>query len=214
MENYITSIPLFNRNKIKILLSLFLPLIFSLSPLYAQQSTITAREFSDTLPASEARDPININIIIDSSKSLSNVKDDVDRWISSRLDEILALGDRVTVWNAGERAGIIYSDRVNGETEKEALKAAIREITPSSVNTADFSGALKEASGRNTNGGAYSYTLLINASFETLTAVLSGPDAGLLRFSRVEEFSAWRTLVVGLNIDARVRNAAAAFFNN
>jgi len=184
------------KNKItRILIFLALAAFFCLSPLYAQ----TASE----------RAPINVNLIIDGSESLVNVKDEVTTWLFGRLDQILAEGDNVTVWSAGSQASIIFSGRMNSNADREAVKRSIREMTPSG-ETADFSGALGEAALRQSS--PYTYTLLISASPAALSSVLSSPRANLLRFSRVEEFSDWRALVVGLNLETRVRRAAAAFF--
>jgi len=168
--------------------------VFCLSALYAQ------------------RDPINVNIIIDSSSSLSNVKEGVGSWLSSRLDELLVAGDRVTIWSAAAQARVIYSGTVSGAEEKEAVKSAVRDIVPSGY-TSDLSGALREAASRQGAGG-YSYTLLISVSADSLSSLITGPNGNLLRYSRVEDFSSWRALVVGLNIDSRVRTSAAAFLNN
>ena len=177
-----------------IFLFLFFTFFSGFSPLYAQ------------------RNPIDINLIIDSSQSLANVKDEVLDWAFARLDEILVDGDRVTIWAAAAQSSVIYSGTIN-TYEKEIAKTRINEITPSG-RYADFSGALTDAASRQSAAGSYIYTLLISASADALSSMLSGPGANLLRFSRVEEFSAWRTLVVGLNIDAKVKNAAAAFYYN
>jgi len=175
-------------------LTLFAALLICLSPLYG----------------ADDRNPINVNLIIDSSASFSSVKDEVISWISGRLDTILIEGDNVTVWSAGPSARVIYTGTISGAADKEAVKNSIRQLSGSGAS-ADFSGALREASSRQSS--SYSYTLLISASPEALSPALTGQQASLLRFSRVEEFSGWRALVVGLNIDARVRRAAASFFN-
>ena len=179
----------------KIVLPLALAVFFGISPIYAQTSS--------------ARTPFDVNLIIDGSSSLTGVKNEITAWVNGRLDQILVEGDRVTVWSAGSQARVIYTGRIDGNTEKEAVKRSIRDLSPSG-NNPDFSGALRDASSRQSS--SYSYTLLISASPAALSSVLSGPQANLLRFSRVEEFSDWRALVVGLNIDTRVRRSAAAFF--
>jgi len=161
--------------------------------------------------ADNVRGPINVNLIIDGSASLSDVKAEITSWLSGRLDQILVEGDTVTVWSAGAASRVIYTGRINSSTEKEAVKNSIRDLTGSG-NNADFAGALREASTRQSS--SYSYTLVISASPAALTSVISGPQANLLRFSRVEEFSSWRALVVGLNLEARVRRAAASFFGS
>jgi len=177
----------------KTALTLILASLICLSPLYG----------------ADTRSPINVNLIIDGSASLSAVKDEVASWVSGRLDTILIEGDNVTVWSAGPSARVIYSGTINSDADKDAVKNSIRQLSGSG-SSSDFSGALREASSR--QGSSFSYTLLICASPEALSSTLTGPQASLLRFSRVEEFSAWRALVVGLNLDARVKRAAASFF--
>jgi len=183
-------------SKKAVLLSFLLVFICGFSFVYAQ----TASE----------RAPIDVNLIIDSSESLSAVKDEVTTWVSNRLDQILVEGDRVTVWSAGPSARVIYTGRIEGDA-KEAVKRNIREISPSGTNP-DFYTALQEASARQSS--PFSYTLLISASPAALSSVISNPGGNLIRFSRIEEFTEWRALVVGLNFDSKVRAAASAFFRN
>ena len=180
-----------NPKNLKILLFLVFTVFLSLTSAYAQRA------------------PIDINLIIDGSSSLTMVKNEVTTWVSGRLDQILVEGDRVTVWNAGTQSKVIYTGKTEGAPGKEAVKKSIRDITPSG-NYPDFSGALRDAASR--QNSSYSYTLLISATPAALSSVLSTRQAGLLRFSRVEEFTNWRALVVGLNIDGKVKKSAAAFF--
>ena len=177
-------------------LSLVLAVFCCLPPLYG---------------ADAKRTPIDINLIIDGSSAFTGAKEDITAWLSRRLDYILAEGDTVTVWNAGASAKIVYSGRISGSSDTEAAKKSIREFSATG-NSADFSGALREASRRQSS--SFCYTLLISVSPAALSSLLSSPQAGLLRFSRVEEFSGWRALVVGLNLDSKVRNAAAGFFGS
>jgi len=180
----------------RFLLLLALAVFCCLSPLYATDSQ---------------RPPIDVNLIIDGSQTFLNAKEEITSWACDRLDQILSDGDRVTIWNAGAAARVIYTGSINSSADREAAKKSVMEFSASG-NTADFSGALREAASRQSS--SYSYTLLISASTSALSPVLSGPQAGFLRFSRVEEFSSWRVLVVGLNLDARVRRAAAAFYGS
>jgi hypothetical protein len=157
------------------------------------------------------RSPIDINLIIDGSQAFTEAKEEITAWVCGRLDTIVADGDRVTIWSAGAVSRVIFSGSINNNTDRENAKRSIRELSGSG-RTADFAGALREASARQNT--SFSYTLLISASPESLSSVLEGPQANLLRFSRVEEFSTWRALVVALDIDTRVRRASAAFFGN
>ena len=172
---------------LKILLPLVMAAFFGLSGAYAQ------------------RTPIDVNLIIDGSSSFSSVKDEVVPWISRRLDQILVDGDKLTIWAASSPSKVIYTG-----SDKEAAKKSIGELSPAGSN-ADFSNALREAASRQSSN--YSYTLLISASPAALTSVLSSPQASLLKFSRVEEFNSWRALVVGLNLDTKVKKASTAFFS-
>ena len=180
-----------NLKNIKFLLFAVFSMFFCLPSVYAQRA------------------PIDVNLIIDGSSSFATVKSEVTAWVSGRLDQILAEGDRVTVWSAGPQSKVIYTGKVEGAPGKDAVKKSIQDLVPSGSNP-DFSGALREAASRQSS--SYSYTLLISASPEALTSVLSSPQASLLRFSRVEEFSSWRALVVGLNMDSKVKNSTTAFF--
>ena len=157
------------------------------------------------------RAPINVNLIIDGSSSLTNVKTDITTWVSGRLDQIVTNGDRVTIWSAGSSAKVIYSGAINAPADKEAAKKSVRDLAGSGTS-ADFSGALREAS--NLPSSYFNYTLLISASNTALTNLLSGSQSNMMRFSRVEDFSGWRAIVIGLNLDARVKRAAAAFFGS
>lgn len=159
------------------------------------------------------RAPINVNLIIDGSSALSAVKGEVTSWVCDRLDKILVDGDVVTIWNAGPTARIIYSQAVNSAADRETVKKNVRDIQTANSSAADFSGALREAAATR-QISAFSYTLLISASQEALSSFLAGSQSGMLRFSRVEEFPAWRALVVGQNLDRRVKEAATSFFGS
>ncbi|MDR2941561.1 MAG: hypothetical protein LBV17_03115 [Treponema sp.] len=162
--------------------------------------------YADTL-----RPSIDINLIIDGSSGLAGVKEEVSSWVLKRLDQLIIDGDRVTVWSSGTPAKIVYTGKINGNTDRDAVKKSIQDISGSGT-IADFSGALKDAASRPSSG--LCYTLLISASPSALSSLLSGPQAGLMRYSRVEEFSGWRAIVVGLNLDAKVKRAAANFFGS
>ena len=169
--------------------------------------------FSPHIGAEARNTPISVNIIVDSSQALSGVKDEITAWVNSTLvEQILTEGDRVTVWSAGQTAKVVFSGRIDGNPDKDEVKKSIRELSASG-DSADFSGALRDAASRQQNS-PFSYTLLISASPASLSSVLTGAQADLMRFSRVEEFSGWRVLVVGLNLDARIRRSASAFLGS
>jgi hypothetical protein len=183
-----------------LILSSALAVFFCIFPLYGE---------------APQRPPINVNLIIDSSQTFLDANEEITSWVCNRLDQILANGDRLIIWNAGSTVRVIYSGTINSNTDRENAKSSIREISASDNGIAgnvNLSGALREAAARESS--SYSYTLLINTSREALSSVLEGPQANLLRFSRVEEFSSWRAFVVGLDLNTRVRRAAAAFFGS
>jgi hypothetical protein len=155
---------------------------------------------------------IEINLIIDGSAALAKARDDITEWISgSLIDRCLQAGDRITIWNAGAKAAIVYSDTLKDEGGKETIKKALAGITPGG-DIPDFAGALQAAVAQSAAQNI-TFTLLVSASPAALSPVLRGPSAQLMRFSRIEEFRGWRAVVIALNIDSRVRQAAAAYFS-
>ena len=161
--------------------------------------------------ADNQRPSININLIIDGSAGITGVKEEISSWVTKRLDQLLIEGDTVTVWSTGTSAKVVYTGKINSNNDKDAVKKSIQDISGSGT-VADFSGALKDAASRPSSG--LCYTLLISASSSALSSLLSGPQAGLMRYSRVEEFSGWRAIVVGLNLDTKVKRAAAGFYGS
>jgi hypothetical protein len=161
--------------------------------------------------ADNQRPSIDINLIIDGSASLTGVKEEVSSWVIKRLDQLIVDGDRITVWSTGTSAKVVYTGKISGNTDMDAVKKSIRDISGSGT-IADFSGALRDAASRPSSG--LCYTLLISASPSALSSLLSGPQADLMRYSRVEEFSKWRAIVVGLNLDTKVKRAAAGFYGS
>jgi len=161
--------------------------------------------------ADNQRPSININLIIDGSAGITGVKEEISSWVIKRLDQLVVDGDIVTVWSTGTSAKVVYTGKINSNNDKDAVKKSIQDISGSGT-VADFSGALKDAASRPSSG--LCYTLLISASSSALSSLLSGPQAGLMRYSRVEEFSGWRAIVVGLNLDTKVKRAAAGFYGS
>jgi hypothetical protein len=159
---------------------------------------------------------IEINLIIDGSAAFAQARDGITEWLSgSLIDRCLQAGDRITIWNAGAAAAIVYSDILTDEGGKETVKEVLAGIIPAG-DTPDFAGALQAAAARNAAQDAarnITFTLLISASPAALSPVLQGPSARLMRFSRIEEFRGWRAVVIALNIDSLVRQAAAAYFS-
>jgi hypothetical protein len=153
--------------------------------------------------------PIAVNLIVDGSQALKNTGSGPVDWLCDYLVErILIEDDYLTIWNAAGSSRIVFSDVVKNGGGKEEIKKTLKALTFTG-NEADFTGAIREAASR-TGRGAWTYTLLVSAS-STLTRSLSGAGAPLVRYSRVDEHPGWRVLTVALDIDSRIRQAAAAY---
>jgi hypothetical protein len=157
--------------------------------------------------------PLDMYLIIDGSSHLEGVKDAALGWISGELvDAILQEGDRLTIWSAGDKARIVFEETL-GAAGKEGIKEKLKALDTRAASP-DFPGALREAAqvrARRAGPGRISYTLLVSGTAGGLGASLSGSSLNLIRYSRVEEFKGWRTLVVAPEIETKVKQAAAAF---
>lgn len=156
--------------------------------------------------------PIEVNLIIDGSLAMKNAGPEAVQWVCDYLvDGLLREGDRITIWNAAGQAAIVYSEVLSGAGGKENIKKILQSLDFQG-NQADFSTALRAAAQRTASRPGIIYTLLISGSSAALSPALLGSGAGLLRYSRIEEFPSWRALVVALDINAQVQRAASAYF--
>jgi hypothetical protein len=172
--------------------------------------------FSSLLPAADTRNiPLDLFLIIDGSSSLLAAKDAATVWMCNHLiDELLRDGDHLTVWVASDTARIVFSDSVNG-VRKETAKNILRTTIASSAS-ADFAGALRDASvraGAIQNANHIVYTLLVSGSEASIFSTTDTDIVGLLRFSRVDDFSGWRVLTIGLGLSAQAQRAATNYMN-
>jgi len=174
------------------------------------------------VPALHAEDkrtiPLDLYLIIDGSSILKNSKSDTIAWINSQVvDRILTDGDKVTIWTAGDKAQLIFSDTISGEAGKKGIKDKLLEID-TGAKKADFSGALKDVLSKvsQTAGdrGRLAYTMLITGSAEGLEPVITGDSRGLLRWFRSEKYERWQVLVVAPNIGKKVQQAAAGYMSS
>jgi hypothetical protein len=157
--------------------------------------------------------PIEVNLIVDGSLAMKNAGEQAIEWVTSYLiDGILRDGDRITIWNAGGKAQIVYSETISGAEGKETVKKTLRSLIFQG-NQADFAGALRDAAQRAVSRPDIIYTLLLSGSSAALSPALLGSGAPLLRYSRIEEFPAWRALVVALGIDSQVQRAVSVYFS-
>lgn len=160
--------------------------------------------------------PLDVYLIIDGSESLKNTKSDVAAWINEQVvDRILAEGDKIAIWSAGEKAAIVYSGTISGAAEKNGIKDNLKALD-STGKKADFSGAMSDVSAKvsQTPQGRLSYTMLITASAGGLEPALSGNSQGLFRWFRSERYGGWQVLVAGPDIGRKVQQSAAAYINS
>lgn len=150
--------------------------------------------------------PLRVNLIVDGSGAFAEVAPAAKAWLFQNIvDGVLAAGDRITIWSAGETAALVLEQSISGAGDLEAVRQAILEL-PSGGGGADFSSALEQAASEPPFDGV-THTLLVSST-ASFSFAFAGVGASLLRISRVEEFPGWRALVVGLNVESRVREAA------
>ena len=150
--------------------------------------------------------PIDVYIIVDSSSAMEKGKEEAAAWLcTSVIDDLLLPEDRIWIWTAGEKPELVYSGSLSN---KEEAKAVIRSIRYTG-DKADYRGALQEARSQAQRSGRITYTLLISGSGAKDLPTREAESAGLLRYSRVENFSGWRVLTVGLDLGPKISRAAA-----
>jgi hypothetical protein len=160
--------------------------------------------------------PLDIFLIIDGSAALEKGRNEALDWLCGRVvDGLLQEGDRLTIWIAGEKAEELFSGSVTGNETRETVKALIRAV-PAKGKSADFPGALRAAANRRAEKAGedserLAYTLLISGMAAGYNSLSGREMPDLLRYSRFEEFSAWRAVTAAPGIEAAVKNAAAAF---
>ena len=157
--------------------------------------------------------PLDMFLIVDASQSMENSKNEAIAWLNQRVvGEILMDGDRITIWSAGDRPEIIYSDTISGDVSKNELRAVLQGLETRG-QMADFSGALRDLQGRiaNVHPNRIAYSMLITASAESLEPVLSGDTRSLLRWSRSERYERWQVLILAPEIGPMVQQAANEF---
>jgi hypothetical protein len=167
-------------------------------------------------PFAAAALPVDIFVIIDGSAALERGRDEAFDWLCSRVvDGLLQEGDRLDLWIAGEKAEELYSGGAAGNGTKEAVKDLIKAI-PAGDASADLSGALREAAKRQgaqagKDASRLAYTILICGKAAEYNPLRGKETLNFLRYSRFEEFPAWRVITVAFGIETPVKSAAAAF---
>ena len=153
--------------------------------------------------ANDRTAPIDVYIIVDSSSAMEKGREEATNWLCNTvIDGMLLKEDRIWIWTAGSRPELIYSGTMEN---KEEAKAAIRSIRYQG-DAADYRGALQEAKSQAVKSNRTSYTLLISGSGAKDPPSREAESAGLLRYSRVDSFSGWRVLTIGLDLDSKIKN--------
>jgi hypothetical protein len=158
--------------------------------------------------------PLDVYIIVDGSSAMERGREEAVSWLCNTVvDGILQQGDRIWIWRAGAGPELVYSGAIGAD--KEAIKALIRSIQFQG-EAADYRGALGEAqsSVERESRGRITYTLLVSGSGAKDPPSQEAESAGLLRYSRVDSFSGWRVLTVGLDLGARVGRSTNYYMNN
>jgi hypothetical protein len=170
--------------------------------------------FLPRLAAQDSRSiPMDLYLIIDGSTAFQGSKAGAIAWINERVvDRLLAEGDRVSVWAAGESAELVYSGSISASGDKDALKDQLATLTATGRN-ADFYGALRNVHS-GISGDRLSYTLLITASAGGLERAIAGDTQGLFRWFRTERYEQWQVLAIAPDIGGKVSQAAAAYMNS
>jgi hypothetical protein len=176
-------------------------------------AVLAALSCSGFLAAVDTRTvPLDLFLIIDGSSLPASAKEAADAWMCKHLiDNLLQDGDHLTIWTASGAARIVFSDSVN-RVRKETAKNILR--TMESGGSADFAGALRDASLRANavqNANRMLYTLLVSGAEASIFSTSDADITGLLRFSRVEDFSGWRVLTIGLGLSSQAQRAASNY---
>jgi hypothetical protein len=159
-------------------------------------------------------------LIVDGSSAIRGGRDSAVNWLCDTIIEgLLQEGDSLNIWFAGDTAELVFSGTLAGADQKEPVKAKLRSLPVQSAR-ADYSGALRAAAARGAAAGdrKIAYTLLISGSAngapgDAANLSRDADLAGLLRYSRVEDFSGWRVLTVAPGIGSRVQRAGAAYMS-
>jgi len=168
----------------------------------------------------ERQSSIDVYILIDRNISAEIYRNDQIDWLCTTLvDTILQAGDRVTIWTLDGQLTQIAQTELRETDAKEKLKKAIRNITVSK-NAPDYSAGLRAAAsaeaGR-TDRKPIAFAILSASMTRQDELDLEKEDAQsakLLRFSRVVDHPGWKAVTVGLGIELKAREAAAAFMES
>lgn len=156
-------------------------------------------------------------LLIDTSTSLSSHYNEALSWIRSTIfQEVLQKDDYVTLIGAGESVQILSETRYTGPESSQGLEKILQSIRLQDTY-ADLAGAIRETKRRDSSGSGnnvLSVAILITGT-DNRGAIASGEQAKeleiLLKYSKVEDFPGWKLIVIGLNVDGKIKAAAAEY---
>ncbi|MDR2767005.1 MAG: VWA domain-containing protein [Treponema sp.] len=153
---------------------------------------------------------MDVYVIVDGSSSMKRGGTEAINWLcATLLDRRVRDGDRLWIWTARAKPELVFS---GAGADREAAKTVIRALRFQG-EAADYRGALSEVKGR-LRAGRLSYTLLVSGSGAKDPPQAEAELSGLLRYSRVDSFSGWRVLTVGLDLDGRIDRASSYYMRN
>lgn len=157
--------------------------------------------------------PIDMYLLIDTSIALSSHYNEAINWIQhSVFEEVLQKEDTLTILSAGRQVQVLSQSRYMGPESTEDLVKLMRSLSIKEPS-ADFIGAIGEAKQRDAekaNMNTLGIALMVTGTDETIhKADLNTKELeNLLKYSKVEDFPGWKLIIIGLNIDDKVRTAA------
>jgi hypothetical protein len=161
--------------------------------------------------------PIDLYLLIDTSSSLSSHYSEALSWIRSAVfEEILQKGDSVTVIGAGESVQILSESAYIGPESSQGLEKLLQSIRLQGTH-ADLAGAIrvsKRKDAAKSNPRALAVALMITGT-DNRETVSNGEQTkdleALLKYSKVEDFPGWKLIIIGLNVDGKIKAAAAEY---
>ena len=157
--------------------------------------------------------PIDMYLLIDTSIALSSHYNEALNWIQrSVFEEVLQKEDTLTILSAGRQVKVLYQSRYMGP---ESIKDLVKLMQDLSIQepSADFIGAIGEAKQRDAdkaNMDTLGIALMVTGTDETVhkAGINTRELENLLKYSKVEDFPGWKLIIIGLNMDDKVRTAA------
>lgn len=152
-------------------------------------------------------------LLIDTSIALSSHYNEALNWIQrSVFEEVLQKEDTLTILSAGRQVKVLYQSRYMGP---ESIKDLVKLMQDLSIQepSADFIGAIGEAKQRDAdkaNMDTLGIALMVTGTDETVhkAGINTRELENLLKYSKVEDFPGWKLIIIGLNMDDKVRTAA------